>query len=136
MSERRTYKAKVKFTFKFFRRTWDLERYFCDREQYPNLRRSLRIWSMRVPVPNFDQVPYRLESIYISEEDVKDCLRNLKIKKPRLSQSTFTERRCYRSCPNVFRYFQSITPTGLFPLRQENCQRFANPQERRKVFTQ
>ena len=33
------------------------------------------------PLPNLDPVPYHLESINISEEDVKDCLYNLKINK-------------------------------------------------------
>ena len=32
---------------------------------------------------NLDPVPYRLESINISEEDVKDCFHNLKINKAR-----------------------------------------------------
>ena len=31
------------------------------------------------PLPNLDPVPYRLDSSIISEEDVKDCLHNLKI---------------------------------------------------------
>ena len=33
------------------------------------------------PLPNLDPVPYRLEPINISEEDVKDYLHNLKINK-------------------------------------------------------
>ena len=59
------------------------------------------------PLPNLDPVPYHLESINISEEDVKDCLYNLKINKasgPDLISPRFTERRCYSSCTPVFCY--------------------------------
>ena len=67
------------------------------------------------PLPNLDPVPCRLIFINISEEDVKDCLFNFESqpgKSPRLNQSTFTERMCYRSCHPVFRYFRSLTPPG------------------------
>ena len=70
------------------------------------------------PLPNLDPVPYRLESINISEEDVKDCLHNLKINKasgPDLVSPRLLKKNVMVLARRFFVIFNQSLQQGYFP---------------------